>query len=106
MMLLNILAFLAPEKGIDEIINDWFTPIAEAWGNIVLFRILGVPFILVLLVGGALMFTLYFTFINFRRFPLAINIVRGKYDHIEQGVDPVTTSNLNIVMVILLIPSG
>ena len=92
-----LLSLLAPEKGIDEIINDWFTPIAEAWGNIVLFQVFGVPFILVLLVGGALMFTLYFTFINIRRFPLAINIVRGKYDHIEQGVDPVTTSNLNIV---------
>jgi alanine or glycine:cation symporter, AGCS family len=92
-----LLSLLAPEKGIDEIINDWFTPIAEAWGNIVLFQVFGVPFILVLLVGGALMFTLYFTFINIRRFPLAINIVRGKYDHIEQGGDPVTTSNLNVV---------
>jgi AGCS family alanine or glycine:cation symporter len=94
---MTLLNLLAPEKGIDEIINDWFTPIAEAWGNIVLFQVFGVPFILVLLVGGALMFTIYFTFINIRRFPLAINIVRGKYDHIEQGGDPITTSNLNIV---------
>lgn len=97
MTLLNLLAFLEPEKGIDEIINDWFTPIADAWGNIVLFRVFDVPFILVLLVGGALMFTIYFSFINIRRFPLSINIVRGKYDHIEHGEDPVTTDNLNVV---------
>lgn len=97
MMLLSLFAFLAPEKGLDETINEWFTPIASAWENIVLFRVFGVPFILVILVGGALMFTIYFTFINIRRFPLAIQIVRGKYDHIEQGGDPITTPNLNIV---------
>ncbi|UBM57659.1 alanine:cation symporter family protein [Marinilongibacter aquaticus] len=87
----------APEKGLDETINEWFTPISDAWQNIVLFRIFDIPFILILLVGGALLFTVVFSFINLRRFPLAINIVRGKYDEIEQGGDPVTTPNLNVV---------
>ncbi|MCR9063261.1 MAG: alanine:cation symporter family protein [Cytophagales bacterium] len=96
-MLLEKLLQDTPEKGIDEIINDWFTPIADAWGNIVLFRVFDVPFILILLVGGALIFTVYFSFVNIRRFPLSINIVRGKYDAIEQGAEPVTTPNLNVV---------
>lgn len=86
-----------PEKGLDETINEWFTPIADAWGNIVLFRVFDIPMIIILLVGGAAFFTVYFAFINIRRFPLAINVVRGKYDDIEQGGDPVTTTNLNVV---------
>lgn len=40
---------------------------------------IGVPIVLVLLVAGALFFTVYFRFVNFRKFGLAINIVRGKY---------------------------
>jgi len=35
------------------------------------------------LVGSALFFTIYFGFINVRRFPLAINVVRGKYDDMD-----------------------
>ncbi len=85
------------EPGIDERINEAFTPFANAWESIVLFRIFNVPFILILLVGGALVFTIYFAFINIRRFPLAIQIVRGKFDEVEQGGDPVTTPNLNVV---------
>ena len=42
-----------------------------------------IPTIIFLLVGGALFFTIYFGFINLRRFPLAINVVRGKFDHVD-----------------------
>ena len=42
-----------------------------------------IPTIIFLLVGGALFFTIYFGFINVRRFPLAINVVRGKFDHVD-----------------------
>lgn len=41
--------------------------------------------VLIVLVVGALFFTLYFGFVNFRRFGTAINIVRGKYDDLEEG---------------------
>jgi AGCS family alanine or glycine:cation symporter len=44
---------------------------------------LAVPFVVLLLVGGALFFTIYFSFINIRKFGLAINVVRGKYDEID-----------------------
>ena len=38
-----------------------------------------IPFIILWLFFGALIFTIYFKFINFRSFLLAINIVKGKY---------------------------
>ena len=40
------------------------------------------------MVGGALFFSIYFGFINIKRFPTAINTVRGKYDEIDDhGVE-------------------
>jgi len=75
----------AQDKGLDDRINEAFTPVADWWGAVVLHNLPGtsVPTIIFLLVGGALFFTIYFGFINFYRFPLAINIVRGKYDHVD-----------------------
>ena len=75
----------AQDKGLDDRINEAFTPIADWWGGVVLHNFPGtsVPTIIFLLVGGALFFTLYFGFINIRRFPLAIGVVRGKYDDVD-----------------------
>lgn len=71
---------------IDEMIDQGFKPVADTWGGIIFFEIYpGIPFVLVLLVFGALFFTLAFTFANIRLFPLALRVVRGKYDEIEQG---------------------
>ena len=75
----------AQEQGLDDRINEAFTPIANWWGAVVLhnFPGTGIPTIIFLLVGGALFFTFYFGFINVRRFPTAINTVRGKYDEVD-----------------------
>jgi AGCS family alanine or glycine:cation symporter len=35
------------------------------------------------LIGGALFFTFYFSFVNIRKFPMAIKVVQGKYDFVE-----------------------
>lgn len=40
---------------------------------------LGIPMVLIWLVLGAIIFTLYFRFVNFSKFKLSIDIVRGKY---------------------------
>ena len=48
-------------------------------------KIIYIPIVLLLLVFGALFFTIKFSFINISKFPLAINTVRGKYDDIENG---------------------
>ena len=81
------------EKGLDERINEAFTPFADWWGGLILHSFPGsklitgsdIPTIIILLVGGALFFTIYFGFINFRYFPISINTVRGKYDFLESS---------------------
>ena len=79
----------AQEQGLDDKINEAFTPIANWWGAVVLHNFPGtnVPTIIFLLVGGALFFTVYFGFINIKRFPMAVNTVRGKYDEIDDHGD-------------------
>ena len=75
----------AQEMGLDDKINEAFTPIANWWGSVVLHDFPGtsIPTIIILLVGGALFFTLYFGFVNIRRIPTAIQTVRGKYDALD-----------------------
>jgi len=87
-ILLPVFAFAQEaEKTIDEKINDFMAPITDVIARIVFvsfdFNIggeeIGVPFLLIWLVGGAIFFTVYFKFINFRGFKMAIDVVRGKY---------------------------
>jgi alanine or glycine:cation symporter, AGCS family len=75
-------------QGLDEKINEWFMPIATAWEGLVLTTVpvagSDIPVVLILLVTGATFFTVYFSFVNVTKFPLAINVVRGKYDDVEK----------------------
>lgn len=77
------------QQGLDEKINGWFAPIADWWEGFILATIpLGgakMPVVVLLLVCGALFFTLYFSFVNLRRFSLAIRVVRGHYDGLEHA---------------------
>jgi AGCS family alanine or glycine:cation symporter len=50
----------------------------------------------VLLVIGAVFFTLYFSFINIRKFGLAIRVVRGKYDYLDKNAAHVHPDELNV----------
>ena len=89
-------------KGLDERINDWFAPIANWWESIVFFQVpitatVSVPFVVILLVAGATFFTLYFSFVNIRRFALSIRIVRGKYDFLDKTAVPVNANAVNTV---------
>ncbi|WP_222982505.1 alanine/glycine:cation symporter family protein [Flagellimonas meishanensis] len=76
------------EKGLDEKINDAFMPFAVWWEKLILSEVdlfgMGIPVVLILLILGALFFTLYFGFVNLRHFPTAIQVVRGKFDELEQ----------------------
>ena len=75
----------AQDRGLDERINEAFTPIANWWEGLILHNFPGtqIPTIIFLLVGGALFFTFYFGFVNIRHFITAINTVRGKFDSID-----------------------
>ena len=74
----------AQEKGIDQRIDEAFKPFSDTVSKIIFFEVIGVPFVLILLVGSALFFTIYFGFVNIRRFPTAINVVRGRYDELDE----------------------
>jgi len=84
LLILLIIPTPLPAQGIDEQINDAFMPIALWWEGLILSEIFGIPLVLILLLAGATFFTFYFKFANFRFFPLAIQVVRGKYDHLEK----------------------
>ena len=47
-----------------------------------------IPWVLIVLIGGAIFFTIYFRFINFTGFKTALQVVQGKYEDIEKhGAD-------------------
>ena len=71
------------KAGIDTKIDKAFQPISDFFSKLIFFKVFGIPFVLMLLVFSAIFFTIYFGFPNFRFFGKAINVVRGKYDHVD-----------------------
>jgi len=95
--LLSFFTFILPiltfaqdtEKGIDQIIDEKFGDATGWFVNIIFYQIdfgggVKVFWVLFPLIIGALYFTFYFKGINFRGFWTSINIVRGKYDDLEE----------------------
>ena len=86
------------ELGLDEKIDKQFGK-ATGWfvtgifWSIPFSDTLQIPWVLIVLILGALYFTIYFKFINIRGFKTSINIVRGKYDDLEENHE-VKSSNL------------
>ncbi|MBT7768703.1 MAG: sodium:alanine symporter family protein, partial [Rhodospirillales bacterium] len=79
-ILAGISPVFAAEQGIDQSINAFVAPVANAVAGTIFYSVGGVPLIVVWLVVGAVFFTFYFNFINFRAFGHAIDLVRGKYE--------------------------
>ncbi len=80
--------FSQESLSVDEQINHKFREATAWFTDSILYQIpiaenTAIPWVLIILVGGALYFTIYFKAINIRAFLTAINIVRGKYDTIE-----------------------
>ena len=78
------LPVFSQEKGLDQRIDEAFQPVSDFFSQVVFFSIGENPFVIYLLVGSAIFFTLYFGFPNIRYFTTSINVVRGKYDEIEK----------------------
>jgi len=76
-------------QGLDDIINEAFMPVAELWEDLVFTEIpfgqIGIPIVLILLIGGASFFTFYFRGINLKHFWTAIRVVRGHFDHLDNA---------------------
>ncbi len=88
----------AEQLGIDQRIDRAFEPIASGWESLVLTSSPAMPFVLLLLVVGAVFFTIIFGFANIRLFPLALRVVRGHYDGLEkQGATAVHPRDINQV---------
>ena len=83
----SIIPFISigQEKGLDQRIDEAFKPISDFFSEIVFFQVGGYPFVIFLLVGSALFFTIYFGFPNIRYFWTSINVVRGKYDDVDKN---------------------
>ncbi|TSE09111.1 alanine/glycine:cation symporter family protein [Aquimarina algiphila] len=74
------------DKNIDHVFGEatsWFVDAILA--EIPITSTIGIPWVLVVLILGASYFTIYFKFVNIRSFFTAINVVRGKYDALENS---------------------
>lgn len=83
-------AAAAKDLGLDEKIDKAFGNATGWFVETIFYAIpfsdtVKIPWVLIVLILGALYFTLYFKFINFRGFFTSIGIVRGKYDDLEDG---------------------
>ena len=88
-LLLPYISF-SQDMGLDEKIDNAFKPFADAFFDAIFFKIyesdtFSLPFVLVLLVGSALFFTVYFGFPNIRYFTKSLKVVSGKYDHLDEA---------------------
>jgi AGCS family alanine or glycine:cation symporter len=75
-------------QGLDDRINEWVQPATNAVESVIFYSLplakdTSIPLVVILLLGAATVFTIYFRFVNIRRFGLAINTVRGKYSNPE-----------------------
>lgn len=87
---------------LDQQINTYFSQ-ATSWfvntifAEIPLTQNVGIPWVLIVLIVGAGYFTLYYRFVNFRYFTLALRVVQGKYDAYEQGGDVKVSESVSTV---------
>jgi len=97
----TVLPLAAAEKGIDEVINEQFGS-ATGWfvqgifASIPVTEDVGIPWVVVMLLIGALFLTIYFKFINVKGLGTSINVVRGKYDDIDH-ISADSNAAVNIV---------
>ncbi|GAB2756475.1 alanine/glycine:cation symporter family protein [Streptomyces bullii] len=74
-------------QSVDEAVSGFFEPIARWLGEVVFYAVpvggTDLPLIVAWLVVAGLVFTGWFGFVQIRKFRLAVDVVRGKYD--EKG---------------------
>ena len=76
---------LHAQETIDDRINAVMEPVTNAIMSVIFFTVpigggIHVPFVLIWLLVGALIFTVYNRFVNITAFGHALDVVRGKYD--------------------------
>jgi len=91
--LLTIISLIVPvltfaqELTIDEKIEAKFKPFADAVSSVVFYPIsivgIEVPIVIIILLLGAIFFTIYFKFANITLLGVAIRAAKGKYDDVD-----------------------
>ena len=81
----HVAAQAAVEPTLDDRINGVMAPITDAIMQVIFFTVTlpgdhQVPFVLIWLLLGALIFTLYYRFVNVRAIRHTLDVVRGKFD--------------------------
>ena len=64
---------------IEETVNGVLEPVVGVFGSIVFFKVGPFPLIVIWLIVAAVVFTIYFGFIQFRGFKVALEVVSGRY---------------------------
>jgi AGCS family alanine or glycine:cation symporter len=87
--ILTPLLTFAQEQTTSEAIDETFRQYTGWFVDLIFYEIpfteyYQIPWVLILLIGGATYFTFYFRFINITGFFTAIKVVRGKYEDIEK----------------------
>ncbi|NJB82515.1 alanine/glycine:cation symporter family protein [Wenyingzhuangia aestuarii] len=92
--LLSLIVLLIPTitfASIDEVIEENFQPISHAVTQVVFYSVpigpKNVPIVLIVLLLGALFFTLYFKFANIRLLGVAIKATKGDYDALDHAYE-------------------
>ncbi len=87
-LLLSLLGYASAQEevsGLDAAINRVVEPVATAVSDVIFFSVpiagVQIPLIVVWLIVAALVFTLYFNFINLRGFRHGFKLIRGDYDN-------------------------
>jgi len=94
-LLLSLLFMVTPfltfaqEKGLDQKIDEAFGGATGWFVDFIFYKIdfgsdIEIYWVLFPLILGATYFTFYFNFINIKGFFTSVNIVRGKYDHVDK----------------------
>jgi len=88
--IIPFLTFAQENLSIDQQIEKVFKPIADFFTHWVFYPIhlagMDVPIVIIILLLGALYFTIYNRFANIRLLGVAINAAKGKYDDIDHHV--------------------
>ncbi len=73
-----------PQASIDQTIDDWVSPLTAVVEHLILYPLpIGearMPIVVLWLVAGAVLFTLYFRFVNLRGLAQGFRLVRGDFD--------------------------
>lgn len=82
--------FTFASSSLDDKIENWFKPFSDKVFDTVFSAVtivgMEVPIVLIILLLGALFFTLYFNFANIRYLGVAIRAAMGKYDEMDHHV--------------------